>query len=132
MEKPEPPDANAGDAEGLFAHLFDLSPFPAVVSRLHEPTVLAINLRTSEIFGIPQREAVGRLVSDYYVNPSDRVQVADRIRRDGRVDSFRVQVRDRNGEPFWGLISSRLVNWRSRPMPLKNTAFEGRGVSANV
>ena len=70
----------AADAEGVFAQLFDLSPFPAVVSRLHDHTVLAVNARTSELFGVPQREAVGLSVTDYYVDPSERLRLADQIR----------------------------------------------------
>ena len=42
-----------------FEQLFDISPFPAVVSRLRDQAVIAINQRTSEMFGIPQAEAVG-------------------------------------------------------------------------
>ena len=96
-------------------------PFPAVVSRLDDHTVLAVNLRTSELFGVPQSEAVGRLVTDYYVDPADRLRLADQIRGDGRVDNLRLQVRGRNG-PFWGLVSSRLVAWRGEPAIL--TVFQ--------
>ena len=111
----------AADAEGVFAQLFDLSPFPAVVSRLDDHTVLAVNLRTSELFGVPQNEAVGRLVTDYHVDPADRLRLADQIRGDGRVDNLRLQVRGPNG-PFWALVSSRLVAWRGEPAIL--TVFQ--------
>ena len=43
-----------------FEHLFDISPFPAVVSRLRDHSVVAINRRTSEMFGISHAEALGR------------------------------------------------------------------------
>jgi PAS domain-containing protein len=60
-----PPDRDApgfpvSDPERLFSQLFDLSPFPAVVSRLADSMVLAINVRTSELMGVPQQEAVGQ------------------------------------------------------------------------
>jgi PAS domain-containing protein len=115
------PPVPTADAEGVFAQLFDLSPFPAVVSRLHDHTVLAINLRTSELFGIPQKEAVGLLVTDYYVDPADRLRLADQIRREGRADNLRLQVRGRNDKPFWALASSRFVTWHGEPAIL--TAF---------
>jgi PAS domain S-box-containing protein len=111
----------AADAEGVFAQLFDLSPFPAVVSRLDDHTVLAVNLRTSELFGVPQKEAVGRLMTDYHVDPAERLRLADQIRGDGRVDNLRLQVRGPNG-PFWALVSSRLVAWRGEPAIL--TVFQ--------
>jgi len=56
-------------ADGPYAQLFELSPFPAVVSRLDDSRVLAINARTAEIFGVPSDEAVGVSATDYYVNP---------------------------------------------------------------
>ena len=108
--------------EGLFARLFDLSPFPAVVSRLSDHTVLAINLRTSEIFGIPPREAVGLTVTDYYVDPTDRLQLAANIRDNGRVDNLRVQVKGRGGHLLWALVSARLVSWKDEPAIL--TVFQ--------
>ena len=43
------------EAESPYPQLFNVSPFPAVVTRVHDHTVLAINARTSEVVGIPQR-----------------------------------------------------------------------------
>jgi len=106
------------DAASGYSQLFHLSPFPAVVSRLHDHTVLAINARTAEIIGIRERDAVGRSVSDYYVDPSERAQLADRLRRDGRADGLRLQIKRGNGEPFWVLASARLVTWLAEPAVL--------------
>jgi PAS domain-containing protein len=55
LRKRSEPGLPSAEAEGLYSQLFDVSPFPAVVSRLHDHTVLAINARTAEIIGIPQR-----------------------------------------------------------------------------
>ena len=62
---PSPRSDSSEKAESLYSYLFDVSPFPAVVSRLRDHTVLAVNARTSEVIGIAQREAVGQSVSDY-------------------------------------------------------------------
>jgi PAS domain S-box-containing protein len=101
-----------------YPHLFDVSPFPAVVSRVHDGTVLAVNERTAEVIGIPQRDAVGLSVSDFYVDPAERAQLVETLRRDGRADNLRVQVKRANGERFWVLASSRLVTWKSEPAVL--------------
>ena len=101
-----------------YPQLFDVSPFPAVVSRLSDHTVLAINARTSEVIGIPQRDAVGLSVSDFYVDPSERVQLVDRLRRDGRADNLRLRIKRANGEPLWVLASCRLVAWQAEPAVL--------------
>lgn len=93
----------------LFAQLFDVSPFPAVVSRLSDHSVIAINKRTAEIFGMSQHDAVGRSVAAYYVDPAERAELAERLRREGRADGLRVRIRRPDGTPFWALFSARLV-----------------------
>jgi PAS domain S-box-containing protein len=101
-----------------YSDLFDRSPFPAVVSRLQDHAVLAVNRRTSEMIGVAQDAAIGQSVSDYYVDPSERLQLADRLRRDGRADNLRLRIRKANGEPLWVLASSRLLTWNDEPAVL--------------
>jgi PAS domain S-box-containing protein len=95
----------------MFAQMFDVSPFPSVVSRLSDATVIAINRRTAEIFGQSQQDAIGQKVSDYYVNPAERAELIERLTRDGRADHLRVQIRRPDGTPFWALYSARLVTY---------------------
>jgi PAS domain S-box-containing protein len=111
----EAPRAPSAGDETLLAQLFDLSPFPAVVSRLADGTVLAVNARTSEMFGVSPTEALGLRVSDYYVDPSQRERLVAQLRQDGRVDNVRIHTRRPSGEPFWALASSRLVTYRGEP-----------------
>jgi PAS domain S-box-containing protein len=99
----------------LAAQLFDLSPFPSVVTRLDDHVVLAINSRTSELFGIPQHEARGRVATDYYVDPSQRLAAVERIRRDGRLDNVRTQIRLPDGTTHWVQSSARLVTYDDTP-----------------
>ena len=104
--------------EELFAHLFDVSPFPAVLTRRRDHTIVAINQRTAEIFQIPQDRAIGRRVTDYYVDPAQREELATRLRRDGLADNVRVQIKRQNGGAFWALVSARLVTCDGEPAVL--------------
>jgi PAS domain S-box-containing protein len=105
----------------LFAQMFDVSAFPSVVSRLSDATVIAINRRTAEIFGQSQQAAIGQKVTDYYVDPSQRAHLAERLTRDGRADHLRMQIRRADGTPFWALFSARLVTYEGERAVL--TAF---------
>jgi two-component system, sensor histidine kinase and response regulator len=105
-----------------FEQLFDISPFPAVVSRLGDKTVLAINKRTSEMFGIPHAEAVGRVTTDYYVNPADRRLLAEPLEREGKADNVLLELRRSNGGTFWVRASARMVLWEQEPAML--TVFD--------
>ena len=111
------PDSGSTGAgpDSQLAHLFDLSPFPAVVSRLGDHTVIAINQRASEIVGIAQRDAIGVRVTDYFVDPAERIALADTLKRTGRVDHLRLRIKRATGEPLWAIASSRLVAWVGEP-----------------
>jgi PAS domain S-box-containing protein len=102
----------------FFEQLFDISPFPAVVSRLRDRAVVAINKRTSEMFNISPEEAMGLLTTDYYVNPDDRSLLIEPLTREGKADDVLLQLRRPTGEPFWVRASARLVTWDSEPAVL--------------
>ena len=67
-----------------FEQLFDISPFPAVISRLRDNTVIAINKRNAETFGVSQADAVGQVTTNYYADLSHRERLRGRSRRPGR------------------------------------------------
>ena len=92
-----------------------MSPFPAVVSRLRDHTVIAINQRTAEVVGIAPADAAGRSVADYYVDPAERMELAERLRRHGRADHLRIRIKRAAGDPLWVVASSRLVTWNGEP-----------------
>ena len=110
----EPPGAPAqpGSDARLDALLFDLSPFPAVVSRVSDHAVVAINARTAELVGVPRDKAIGVRITDYYVDPSQRQVLIDRLRAAGRADDVRVQLRLPDGRIFWSQASARLVTYQ--------------------
>ena len=105
-----------------FEHLFDISPFPAVVSRLGDHSVVAINRRTSEMFGISQTEALGLSTSDYYAEIEHRERLRAPLEKDGRADNVVLHLRRPNGETFWARASARLITWEDQPAVL--TVFE--------
>ena len=43
-----------------YSQLFELSPFPAVVSRLDDHRVLAVNISAAELVGVSPTEAIGQ------------------------------------------------------------------------
>jgi PAS domain S-box-containing protein len=81
------------ESESQFRQLFDISPFPAVVTSLRDNRVLAINQRTSDRFGISQSKAVGAHAPDFYVDPSQRELMVEQLRKHGQVEGLLIQLR---------------------------------------
>jgi PAS domain S-box-containing protein len=114
----EPARAVRDPLEPLLAHLFDVSPFPAVVSRLSDYAVVTINQHTADTFGIRKDEATGLSILDYHSDPSARQRLTDVLRLEGRADNLRLQVKRQNGATFWVLASARLVCFNGEDLVL--------------
>jgi PAS domain S-box-containing protein len=101
-----------------YRQLFDLSPFPAVVSRLDDFRVLAVNVAAAELVGVAPADAIGQPTTGYYADPAQRLELIERVRRDGRADNVRLHIRRANGQPFWVLAAIRVIDWDGVPAAL--------------
>ncbi len=101
-----------------FEQLFDISPFPAVISRLRDNTVIAINKRNSEMFGISHADAVGQTTTDYYADLSHRERLRGPLETTGRADDVLLHLKKPNGDTFWARASARMITWDNEPAVL--------------
>ncbi len=101
-----------------YLQLFASSPFPAVVSRLDDFRVVAVNHSAAELVGVSPADAIGQPVSGYYVDPQQRQELIERVRRDGRADNVRLHIRRARGEPLWVLAAIRVIDWDGVPAAL--------------
>jgi PAS domain S-box-containing protein len=90
--------------------LFDAIPVPAVVTRMSDDTILAVNAEAAELTRAAGEDAIGRSVADFYVNPDDRARLVDAVRHEGRVNGLLVPIRRADGQPLWVRVSARLVS----------------------
>ena len=89
-----------------FEQLFDISPFPAVISRLRDNSVIAINKRNSETFGVSQADAVGQTTTNYYADVSHRERLRTPLETTGRADDVLLHLKKPNGETFWARLGA--------------------------
>ena len=88
-----------------------MSPFPAVVSGLDDQRVLAVNASAADLVGVSSADAIGQSVAAYYVDPAQRQELVERVRRDLRADNVRLLIRRASGEPLWVLAAIRVIDW---------------------
>jgi len=105
-----------------FEQLFDISPFPAVVTRLRDNSVIAINKRNSEMFGISHADAVGQQTTGYYADISHRERLRGPLEKTGQADDVLLHLKKPDGETFWARASARMITWNDEPAVL--TVFE--------
>src|SRR5262245_59986321 len=104
-------------------YLFEASPFPAVVSRLRDHVIVALNdmaaEMAAEIAGKPVARVLGRRITYFYRDPRDRAGLVERLRQDGRADEVLLGY-GRSNEPTtrWARVASRLISFEGEPAVL--------------
>jgi two-component system, NarL family, sensor kinase len=97
-------------SEAKFRTIFENSQVGIYRTRTHDGLILNANQRFADLFGFDSpQEIIGiEHTIGYWVNPSDREQGIEVMKRDGEVRSYEAQMRKRDGTVFWGLFSSYL------------------------
>jgi PAS domain S-box-containing protein len=91
--------------------LFEASPFPAVVSRLRDDVIVAINAMAAEMASKPAAQLVGRRITDFYRDPAERAVLVERLRKDGRADDVLLRVGHSDEPTRWARVASRLISF---------------------
>ncbi|MBD1844542.1 AAA family ATPase, partial [Cyanobacteria bacterium FACHB-63] len=97
-------------SEAKFRAIFANSQVGIYRTRIGDGLILDANQRFANLYGFDSPEEIIGIehTAGYYVNPSDRQQFLELLKRDGEVRSFEAQLRKRDGTVFWGLFSSYL------------------------
>ncbi len=85
--------------------IVEASPVPTIISRLADGLVIYANAHLSRLVGYNREELVGMRTLSFYNDPSVRGQVLEFLRRDGKVDSFELQLKARTGKAIWVTMS---------------------------
>jgi PAS domain S-box-containing protein len=95
-------------SETKFRAIFENSQVGIFRNRLSDGLILNANQRLANLLGFDSPEEIIGLEHsiDYFVNPSDRQQAHELMKRDGELRSYEAQLRKRDGTVFWGLTSS--------------------------
>ncbi len=97
-------------SEAKFRAIFANSQVGIYRTRIGDGLILNANQRFAELFGFDSPQEIIGLehTIGYWVNPTDREQGIEVMKRNGEVRSFEAQMRKRDGTVFWGLFSSYL------------------------
>ena len=96
-------------SEEKFSKVFQTSPYAIVITSVVNGLIMDVNDAFVEIMGIERRECVGRstLELDLWVNPEDRLQVLDEMRRERKITGREIQFRKKTGGLLTGLFSAQ-------------------------
>lgn len=107
-------DALAQEAEENKERLrlmIQLSPFPIIISRLKDDQLMMINKKAGELFGLDTKKPGNFKTIDYFAEPAKRGELLAKLEKNPVVDDFEFLVKPRKGEPFWLLLSARVIDF---------------------
>ncbi len=101
-------------SEDRLRQLFDLLPFPVVVTAVADGEYLYGNDRAAELFD-EDKERKGQIATDYYKNPSERAQLLEILQRDGKLSNYEMEYKTGSGKEFWSLMSAVCIEYDGKP-----------------
>jgi PAS domain S-box-containing protein len=104
-------------SEEMFSRLFHLSPDIITLARFSDGRLVEVNEAFTTITGFSREEALGRSTLDIglFAAPERRGDFMDILSRDGLVDNFEFEMRQRDGQILSVSVSARVVSVDDTP-----------------
>lgn len=91
--------------------IWEVSPFPIIISKLRDDTIIYINPVAQKFFDIQPWELNAFHFSDYFVVKQKREELTQYIRNEGIINSFEVQMKHpKRNEIVWIDLSTRVID----------------------
>ena len=90
------------------------SPFPIIISRLSDDTLLMANNNAIKLFGLTEEQLPRYHFKDFLVDADNRKILTERLEKSKEVHDFEILVKTATGNtPFWLLASVNIVDYNN-------------------
>ncbi|MHB1085542.1 MAG: PAS domain S-box protein [Thiobacillus sp.] len=102
-------------SEARYRSLLELAPFPAVISRIRDGTLVYGNHRAEVQYGISREQGIGQPAANFYEDATQRQRFLDPLQKTGKVDDLEIRMLTADGRPFWAQVSASIVEFDNEP-----------------
>jgi PAS domain S-box-containing protein len=121
------------ESEERFRTIAEMSPVQLSIARRADGRLLFTNPAYDRAFGFGPGELTGHKTPDLYYHHSDREVVLDIFRTAGSVEAHEVQVKRKDGSPFWVNLSLRAIRFSGEDATIAATIdITGRKAAESV
>ncbi|MEW6164243.1 MAG: PAS domain S-box protein [Pseudomonadota bacterium] len=122
--------AEVRENEARLRQVLEDSP-AAVTIVTEEGKSVFTNRRLAEMLGVSQAEIASRRSSEFWANPDERGIFLGKLKEQGFVENYEIQMRRDDGRPIWVLLNTRwiemggqrlLLTWMYEITAIKNAA----------
>ncbi len=100
-------------AENQLLAIARANPNPLIIFRHSDAEILYANQHFEKLLGYKAEELIGAKSKILYYFEEDKPKIRDQIRlANGRLESYEICARTRDGKPVWVVLSSELITFR--------------------
>jgi PAS domain S-box-containing protein len=113
----EPRHAALRDSEARFRAIVNTLPLPIAIARLDDDRLIFVNEQWCAMAGLEREDAIGRQVTDFYVEPEDRERLKGALLAQGAVRQFLTRHRF-GSRTLWVELRAITMNFAGHPASL--------------
>jgi diguanylate cyclase (GGDEF)-like protein/PAS domain S-box-containing protein len=98
-------------SEANLQRLFDISPFPVIISKLSDSHLIKVNHAALETFELTAEDLPNYTGLDFYVNSEERSKMLQKVRETGEVHNEPMEFRTKSGKPIWCLVDATSIDF---------------------
>lgn len=106
------------ESEERFRAIASATPIPVFISELPNGRIVYINDAIEPLLGMKVEELLGNTTENFYLNPSDRAHVLEKLQEQGYIHNYELQIRNKLGQGIWVITSSRILSFDGKPAVL--------------
>lgn len=91
-------------SEANLQRLFNVSPFPVIITKLSDSSFLKVNHAAMEVFKLTAEELPNYTGLDFYANPEARTKILQKLRDVGEIHNEPLEFRTKFGKSIWCLV----------------------------
>ena len=93
-----------------------------VITRMADNHLTFVNQPALDVTRFEYEDVINQPSPDFYYNPEERKKFIAELRAKGNVSNMLVQLRRKDGNPFWALLSARTFDYQNEPSILTTFA----------
>ena len=104
------------ESEERFRIIAETVPIPLNITSLETGQIRYANTHMGRIVGLPPDQSCeGRLIQDFYADPSERRQIIAALKRSGYVRDYELSIKRADGSLGLVLVSMQAINYQDEP-----------------
>lgn len=104
-------EASLKEKEDNFKKLFDINPFPLVLTSAVDGRVIEVNKQGLEFYGASRDDIANVKAADFYRSYEERIPIIAELRKSGQVRNQVIQQKVKNGEYKWVILNYELIDF---------------------